>query len=90
MPRAGEILSSLSGGTGPSWLSFIEHTTDSLWSVDLFRCESVVLRSYGVQIFISLISTAEMVSAGANIPPFKEFSTSLGCVVPVDDCERES
>jgi putative transposase len=36
------------GGTGPSWLSFIGHTRDSLWSVDLFRCESVVLRSYWV------------------------------------------
>ena len=34
-----------SGGTGPSWLSFIGHTTDSLWSVDLFRCESIVLRT---------------------------------------------
>ena len=36
---------SLPRGTGPSWLSFIGHTTDSLWSVDLFRCESIVLRS---------------------------------------------
>jgi putative transposase len=36
------------GRTGPSWLSFIGHTTDSLWSVDLFRCESTVLRSYWV------------------------------------------
>ena len=36
------------GGTGPSWLSFIGHTTDSLWSVDLFRCESIGLRSYWV------------------------------------------
>jgi putative transposase len=35
-------------GTGPSWLSFIGHATDSLWSVDLFRCESIVLRSYWV------------------------------------------
>jgi hypothetical protein len=35
-------------GTAPSWLSFIGHTTDSLWSVDLFRCESIVLRSYWV------------------------------------------
>jgi putative transposase len=35
-------------GTGPSWLSFIGHTRDSLWSVDLFRCESIVLRSYWV------------------------------------------
>ncbi len=31
------------GGGGPSWLSFIGHATDSLWSVDLFRCESIVL-----------------------------------------------
>jgi transposase InsO family protein len=37
-----------SGGTGPSWLSLIGHTKDSLWSVDLFRCESIVLRSYWV------------------------------------------
>jgi hypothetical protein len=36
------------GGTGPSWLSFIGHSRDSLWSVDLFRCESIVLRRYGV------------------------------------------
>jgi putative transposase len=37
-----------SGGTGPWWLSFIGHTRDRLWSVDLFRCESIVLRSYWV------------------------------------------
>jgi putative transposase len=23
---------------GPSWLSFVAQVTDSLWSVDLFRC----------------------------------------------------
>jgi putative transposase len=39
-------------GTGPSWLSFIGHTRDSLWSVDLFRCESIVLRSYWVLVVI--------------------------------------
>jgi len=33
------------GGNGPSWLSFIGHAADSLWSVDLFRCESIVLRT---------------------------------------------
>jgi putative transposase len=37
-----------SGGSGPSWLSFIGHTTDSFWNVDFFRCESIVLRSYWV------------------------------------------
>ena len=25
---------------GPSWLTFLGHTKDSLWSCDLFRCES--------------------------------------------------
>jgi transposase InsO family protein len=37
-----------SGTNGPSWLSFIGHAKDSLWSVDLFRCESILLRSYWV------------------------------------------
>ena len=36
------------GGGGPAWLSFIGHTADSLWSVDPFRCESIVLQSYWV------------------------------------------
>ena len=35
-------------GDGPSWLSFIGHARDSLWSVDLFRCESIVRQSYWV------------------------------------------
>jgi hypothetical protein len=26
-------------GHGPSWLTFIGHLKDSLWSTDLFRCE---------------------------------------------------
>src|SRR5262249_47653328 len=33
---------------GPSWLTIIGHVKDSLWSLDLFRCESVVLRTYWV------------------------------------------
>jgi transposase InsO family protein len=36
------------GSDGPSWLTFLGHTKDSLWSVDLFRCESVALRTYWV------------------------------------------
>jgi transposase InsO family protein len=36
------------GSGGPSWLSFIGHAKDSLWSLDLFRCESVILRTYWV------------------------------------------
>jgi hypothetical protein len=37
-----------SGTTGPSWLAFIADTKDSLWSVDFFRCESIVLCSHWV------------------------------------------
>ena len=33
---------------GPSWLTFIGHMKDSLWSLDFFRCESVALQTYGV------------------------------------------
>jgi len=31
---------------GPSWLTVLGHTRDSLGSVDLFGCEFIVLRSY--------------------------------------------
>jgi len=33
---------------GPSWLTFLGHTKDSLWSLDLFRIESFLLRSHWV------------------------------------------
>ncbi|MCB9020467.1 MAG: transposase [Chitinophagales bacterium] len=36
------------GDGGPSWLTFIGHTKDSLWSIDLFRCESILLKSHWV------------------------------------------
>ena len=32
--------------TGLSWLIALGHTKDSLWSLDLFRCESAVLRTH--------------------------------------------
>ncbi len=36
------------GSGGPSWLTFIGHLKDSLWSLDLFRCESATLRTHWV------------------------------------------
>ncbi len=36
------------GGKGPSWLTVIGHAKDSLWSVDLFRCESIRLQTHWV------------------------------------------
>ena len=32
----------------PSWLTFLGHTKDSLWSLDLFCCESMMLRTHWV------------------------------------------
>jgi putative transposase len=37
-----------SDSTGPSWLTFLGHAKDSLWSLDLFRCESATLRTHWV------------------------------------------
>src|SRR5207237_2650009 len=37
-----------SGSGSPSWLTFLGHTKDSLWSADLFRCESLTLRTHWV------------------------------------------
>ncbi len=34
--------------TGPSWLTVLGHAKDSLWSLDLFRCESAVLHTHWV------------------------------------------
>jgi transposase InsO family protein len=36
------------GSDGPSWLTFLGQTKDSLWSLDLFRCESMLLRTHWV------------------------------------------
>jgi putative transposase len=35
-----------SGSGRPCWLTFLGHTKDSLWSCDLFRCESATLRTH--------------------------------------------
>jgi putative transposase len=35
---------------GPSWLTVLGHAKDSRWSLDLFRCESAVLRTRWVPV----------------------------------------
>ena len=44
------------GGNGPSWLTFIAQSKDSLWSVDLFRSESILLRSYWVMLVMDVFT----------------------------------
>lgn len=45
-----------SGSNGPSWLTFIGHIKDGLWSVDLFRCESALLRSHWVMLVMDVFT----------------------------------
>ena len=44
------------GSGGPSWLTLLGHTKDSLWSVDLFRCESLILKSHWVMVVMDQFS----------------------------------
>jgi putative transposase len=44
------------GSNGPSWLALIAQSKDSLWSLDLFRCESIVLRSYWVLVVMDIFT----------------------------------
>jgi transposase InsO family protein len=62
-------------GTGPSWLSLIGHTTDSLWRVDLFRCESLVLRTSWVLVVMDQF-TRRIVGVGVH----------AGAVTGIDLC----
>ena len=56
------------GGTGPSWLSFVGHTTDSLWSVDLWRCASIVLQRDWVRVVMDQF-TRRLVGVGVHRGP---------------------
>jgi transposase InsO family protein len=40
----------------PSWLTVIGHAKDSLWSVDFFRCESILLKSYWIMIVMDVFT----------------------------------
>jgi transposase InsO family protein len=54
-----------SGATGPSWLALIAQAKDSLWSIDLFRCESIVLRSHWVMLVMD-VYTRRIVGFGVE------------------------
>jgi hypothetical protein len=53
------------GTDGPSWLSFIGHVKDSLWSVDLFRCEAILLRSQWVMV-VTDVFTRRIIGFGVE------------------------
>lgn len=50
---------------GPSWLTLLGHSKDSLWSIDLFRCESLILKSYWVLVVMDQF-TRRIIGFGVN------------------------
>lgn len=45
-----------SGSDGPSWLKLIAQAKDSLWTLDMFRCESILLRSFWFMVVMDVFS----------------------------------
>ena len=50
---------------GPSWLAVLGHAKDSLWSLDLFRCESAALRTHWVLVVMDQF-TRRIVGVGCH------------------------
>jgi len=53
---------------GSSWLTFLGQSKDSLWSLDFFRCESLILRSHWVMVVMDQY-TRRIVGTAVNAGP---------------------
>jgi transposase InsO family protein len=53
---------------GSSWLTFLGYSKDSLWSLDFFRCESMVLKSHWVMVVMDQY-TRQIVGIAVNAGP---------------------
>jgi transposase InsO family protein len=53
---------------GPSWLSFIANMKDSLWSIDLFCCESITLKTHWVLVVMD-VWNRKLVGLSVNKDP---------------------
>src|SRR4029453_8089812 len=51
---------------GPSWLTVLGHLKDSLWSIDLFRCESAKLRTHWVLVVMDQY-TRRIIGFGVHV-----------------------
>ncbi len=56
------------GAYGPSWRTLLGHAKDSLWSVDLFRCESLTLKSHWVLVVMDQF-TRQIIGIGVRAEP---------------------
>jgi len=58
----------LGGDDGPSWLAFIGLMKDSLWSMDLFVCESINLKTHWVLVIMDQ-HTRRIIGFTVNVGP---------------------
>jgi putative transposase len=56
------------GSDGPSWLTFLAHAKDSLWSVDLLRCESMLLSTHWILVATD-VCTHRLIGFGVERAP---------------------
>jgi hypothetical protein len=68
--------------SGPSWLTFLGHIKDSLWSIDLFRCESATLRAHWILVVMDQYTRRIIgfgVHAGAvdGVAPCRMFNRAI-------------
>jgi len=74
-------------GDGPSWLTFIGAQRDSLWSIDLFRAESILLKSYWILVVMDqysrkMIGFATMKGSVSAVHLCVMFNRILGSLNP--------
>src|SRR5438876_552494 len=62
---------------GPSWLTFLGHIKDRVWSIDLFRCESATLRTHWVLVVMDQF-TRRIIGFGIH-PEWSMVSHFAGC-----------
>jgi transposase InsO family protein len=74
-------------GDGPSWLAFIGAQADSLWSIDLFRAESILLKSHWVLVVMDqysrkIIGFATVKGPASGVDLCVMFNRILGSLKP--------
>jgi hypothetical protein len=78
------------GSSGPSWLTLFAETKDSLWSADLFRCESILLRSHWVLVVMDVFTRRIMDSASeANPSTDRTFAVCSTRPLPSGRCQGD-
>ena len=66
---------------GPSWLTFIGHAKDSRWSIDLFRCESILLSTHWVLVVMDQF-TRRIIGFGVHAGDVDGVALLVGCSTP--------